>query len=195
MKIARATPEKDKPYSTVVEVFQPDFCDRLGWTKENNIDSTHETILVLSDADPVEVGWRIYDGIVSDPRNPILPDATERKKEEIATARYDAEVGGMDFYGIRIATDDRSKSLISAAHDKAQKNPAFMTRWKTSDGTFRPVDAATIIAIYDMLSVHVDAGFRKEAAILDILSDCKSVEEVSAISWDMDETPYLAIEE
>jgi HEAT repeat protein len=120
------------------------------------------------------------------PDNLPLAALKQRKAEEIAAARYKAEIGGMDFYGVPIATDDRSKSLLFAAYGEAAANPDFEDRWKGADGIFRPVDAATIIALYDALRAHVTACFAREAALLDVLNQTETPENVHVIAWDME---------
>ena len=183
MRLAQLSKDGEK----IHKIYEPAECEIYGWTPESPPQFTPDIILVDISNDDVREGWLYQDGMFIDPESLVtLEEWKNRKREEIAAARYATETGGMDFYGVSIATDDRSKSLLYAAYDKAIKNPNFLTRWKTIDGSFRPVDAVTIIAIYDMLSTHVDTCFSKEAAISDILADCESREEISQISWDME---------
>lgn len=121
-----------------------------------------------------------------DIRSADLETAKRLKLEELAAARWKAETGGMNFFGVPIATDDRSKSLLFAAYGEAMANPAFVDRWKGADGVFRPVDATTVIGLYNALREHVAACFAKEAALLDLLAGCKNKEEIAGISWNMD---------
>lgn len=85
--------------------------------------------------------------------------------EYIAAKRWEKEVGGIDVDGLFIATDDRSKMMISGARVAAQGNPEFSTQWKTATGDFLMVDAATIIAVSDAVLDHVARCFAVEAAI------------------------------
>lgn len=64
-----------------------------------------------------------------------------------------------------MATDDRSKLMITGARVKADKDAAFTTNWKTPAG-FVEIDAATIIAISNAVLDHVDASFAIEGAVL-----------------------------
>jgi hypothetical protein len=85
--------------------------------------------------------------------------------EYVAAKRWEAEVGGIEVDGLLIATDDRSKMMISGARVAAQGNPEFSTQWKTATGEFLMVDAATIIAVSDAVLDHVAQCFAVEAAI------------------------------
>lgn len=85
--------------------------------------------------------------------------------EYVAAKRWEKEVGGIEVDGLFIATDDRSKMMISGARVAAQDNPEFSTQWKTATGDFLMVDAATIIAVSDAVLDHVARCFAVEAAI------------------------------
>lgn len=86
--------------------------------------------------------------------------------EYIAAKRWEREVGGIELDGLAVATDDRSKMMISGARVAAQNNPEFATQWKASDGTFLMLDAQTIIAISDAVLEHVARCFAIEASII-----------------------------
>ncbi len=74
-------------------------------------------------------------------------------------ARWRAEVGGMVWNGVPIATDDSSKVKIAGARLAAQANPAFETTWWGTDGEGVVVDAPLIIALSDAVLAHVDGTF------------------------------------
>lgn len=176
-----------KDGATVHKIYEPAECEIYGWTPESPPQFTPDIILVDISNDDVREGWLYQDGMFIDPESLVtLEEWKNRKREEIAAARYATETGGMDFYGVPVATDDRSKSLLYAAYGEAAQNPNFVDRWKGSDGVFRPVDAITIIALYGALRAHVSACFAKEAVLLDILAECENREEISQISWDME---------
>ena len=83
-----------------------------------------------------------------------------------ADKRWQVETGGIMVGGVPVATDDRSKTMIIGARIKADRDPAFNTKWKTPAG-FLMIDAPTIIAISDAVLAHVDACFAAEAIVLD----------------------------
>lgn len=73
--------------------------------------------------------------------------------------RWRAEIGGMVWNGMPIATDDSSKVKIAGARIKAQSDPNFETTWYGADGEGVVVDAALIIALSDAVLAHVDDSF------------------------------------
>ncbi|MEN5297536.1 DUF4376 domain-containing protein [Brucella sp. TWI559] len=86
-------------------------------------------------------------------------------QEYLAAKRWEKEVGGIEVNGLFVATDDRSKMMISGARVAAESNLEFATQWKTATGDFLMVDAASIIAVSDAVLDHVARCFAVEAAI------------------------------
>jgi hypothetical protein len=82
-----------------------------------------------------------------------------------ADVRWRKEVGGIVVGGVPVATDDRSKQMITGARLAAEANPAWSTSWVGSDGNVYPVDAATIIVISDAVQEHVNECFETFASI------------------------------
>ncbi|MDP8249633.1 DUF4376 domain-containing protein [Pseudochrobactrum saccharolyticum] len=76
-----------------------------------------------------------------------------------ADKRWQKETGGFDFNGLHIATDDRSKLLITGAREAAKANASFTTPWVTSTGVIAELDAAAIIALSDAIGAHVNSAF------------------------------------
>lgn len=87
--------------------------------------------------------------------------------QEYASAkRWEKEVGGIVVNGLTVATDDRSKTMISGARVAAQNDPNFTTQWKGADGSFVTIDAAAVIGISDAMLAHVSNCFATEAQVL-----------------------------
>jgi hypothetical protein len=87
--------------------------------------------------------------------------------------RWETENGGIDFTPrggpsqgvvLRINTVRESQTAINGAVAAAQQNPAYTTQWKTVDGTFHPLDAATVILIGGSVAYHVQRCFVAEEA-------------------------------
>lgn len=99
-----------------------------------------------------------------------------------STKRWEAETGGILLDGISIATDDRSKVMISGARVAAQSNPDFTTEWKTESG-FVTLDADTIITISDAVLQHVSDCFAREATIQTMIDngDVTTVEQIDTL--------------
>lgn len=102
----------------------------------------------------------------------------EIKKYEIATARYEAEIAGVN--GIR--TDRESQSLITGAALKASMDSTYSCRWKTEAG-FVTLTAAQIIAVADAVRAHVQSCFDREAELLPLIEAAASEVELESITW------------
>lgn len=98
--------------------------------------------------------------------------------EYAAAKRWEKEVGGIEINGLTVATDDRSKTMISGARVAAMANPNFTTAWKGSGGEFVPLDASAVVAISDAVLAHVSNCFAIEAQVLaDILAGAITTDE------------------
>lgn len=114
--------------------------------------------------DAVEVGW-LYDGH-SFSAPPLRPQLG--KAELLALAadrRWQKEVGGLVVGGVPVATDDRSKLMITGARVAAAADPTWATVWHGADGNAYPLDAAAMIAVSDEVQAHVNKSFATFAAV------------------------------
>ena len=93
---------------------------------------------------------------------PTLEDLKAAKLAALADRRWQAEVGGITLNGVPIKTDRESTGKITAAYVQASANPEFSVRWKVDTGVFVTLDAATIIAIGNAVTAHVQACFDNE---------------------------------
>ena len=109
--------------------------------------------------------WRAPDGTLTTP--PALESGEEVDLVAYAAQkRWEREVGGIELNGLTVATDDRSKTMISGARVAAMANPDFTTSWKGAGGEFVPLDANAVIAISDAVLAHVSNCFAIEAQVL-----------------------------
>ena len=109
-----------------------------------------------------------------------LHECKSAKKVEIANARWQAEVSGVN--GIR--TDRESQSMITGAALKAMQDSEYACKWKTEAG-FVELNAAQILAIADAVREHVQGCFDREAELLALVEAATTPEEVEAILWCM----------
>lgn len=86
------------------------------------------------------------------------------RKAELAAIRYAKETGGIVVSGAPIATDRDTQAKLIAVRIKAKENASYTVNWKTAGG-FVSLDAATIIAIADAVSAHIQACFDREAVL------------------------------
>ena len=146
---------------------------------ENQAECTDEQY-----ADPT--AWMLDgDQIVAAP--PPAPPGKSRLTSYAAAKRYTVETGGIVVNGVKVATDDRSKTMIIGAALKADKDPAFTTSWVAADGSVHALDAAAIEAISDAVAMHVDAAFSTYATVADAIAadppTITSLAEIDAADW------------
>lgn len=84
------------------------------------------------------------------------------KKINVSQIRYNKEIEGIEFNGVRIGTDREDKGMIMGALLTAQRNNSTI-RYKTKNGTFVDLDVTTLGQIYDAVSQHTQNLFNKEA--------------------------------
>lgn len=84
----------------------------------------------------------------------------------LADVRWQAEVGGVEFQGSRIPTDDRSKMLINGAFNQAlmQDDPAITRTFKIG-GQFVTLTNAEILNMATAIADHVQKCFDAEAIV------------------------------
>ncbi|MBN9443690.1 DUF4376 domain-containing protein [Bosea sp. (in: a-proteobacteria)] len=82
-----------------------------------------------------------------------------------ADRRWRKEVGGIVVADVPVATDDRSKLMITGARVAAMADPGWSTVWHGADGQTYPVDAAAMVLISDAVQAHVNAGFATFATV------------------------------
>lgn len=110
-----------------------------------------------------------------------LPLAREQKLAQLADRRWEAETGGIVLGGVPIKTDRESTAKITAAYVQASANPSFTVRWKVDTGVFVTLDAATIIAIGDAVTAHVQACFDNEDVLTTAIRAAEDLVALDAI--------------
>ena len=111
-----------------------------------------------------------------------LDEAKAAKKQEIASARYAAEIAGVTVGGFTVRTDRESQALITGAALKAMQDATYTCRWKTESG-FVTLDSATIIAVADAVRSHVQGCFDAEYAKCVLIDAAQTVEDVEVVVW------------
>ena len=104
--------------------------------------------------------------------------ARERKYSEIAQARYNAEIAGIN--GIK--TDRESQALVTGAALKAMQDEEYSCRWKTESG-FVELTALQISAVADAVRAHVQGCFDREAELLPLIEAATTEAELDAVKW------------
>lgn len=131
----------------------------------------------------VERGWN-YDGkVFAAPQ--ILEPSSIDLTAYAAHKRWQVETGGITLNGVEIATDDRSKIMITGTRVKAVADPAYHEAWKTAAGSFVTLDAPSLIAISDAVLDHVSACFATERLVIADIEAGKitSTDAIDAYEW------------
>lgn len=112
----------------------------------------------------------------------ILESAKERKRSEIAAARWEAETAGIDVNGFTVRTDRESQALITGAALQAIVDYDYECRWKTSEG-FVHLSAEQIKYIAQLVRSHVQSCFDREAELCGLIDKAETPEKLGGIAW------------
>ena len=112
----------------------------------------------------------------------MLEKAKSEKKQEIAAARYAAEIAGVTVGGVVVKTDRESQALITGAALKATQDGTYSCTWKAESG-FVTLNAATVLAVADAVRTHVQTCFDAEAAKCILIDAAQTVDDVEAVEW------------
>lgn len=108
------------------------------------------------------------DGELFEP--PPEPLTKDQLLAHLAAHRWAVETGGIQLNGMTVATDDRSKTMIMGARIAAMADPSHIANWKMPDGSWAPLDAATITAISDAVLNHVNWCFARESEVVELIT-------------------------
>jgi hypothetical protein len=112
----------------------------------------------------------------------ILEAAKERKRSEIAAARWAEETAGIDVNGFTVRTDRESQALVTGAALAAFADPDYTCQWKTEAG-FVSLDSVQIKAVAQAVRAHVQSCFDREADWVRQIKDVESPEDLEVIVW------------
>ena len=112
----------------------------------------------------------------------ILSNAKGRKLADIASARYEAEIAGVEAGGMTIKTDRESQALITGAALQAFVDPDYTCTWKTVDG-FVELTSLQIKGAAWYVRSHVQGCFNKEATLVAQVQEAQTPEELESIVW------------
>ena len=106
--------------------------------------------------------------------------ARERKRSEIAAARWEAETAGIDVNGFTVRTDRESQALVTGAALQAIVDYDYECWWKTSEG-FVHLSAEQIKYIAQLVRSHVQSCFDREAELLPLIEAAESPDGLNEI--------------
>ncbi len=118
---------------------------------------------------------------------PTLEEVKAAKLAEIAAARYEQEIGGVEIpmgnSAVTIRTDRESQGMITGAALKAMQDNDYVCHWKTPEG-FVSVTAEQIMAVADAVRNHVQTCFDREAGLVGLVGEATTVSAVEEITWE-----------
>ncbi|PWB80504.1 MAG: hypothetical protein C3F11_17795 [Methylocystaceae bacterium] len=121
--------------------------------------------------DPGNADWRVYLEWVAAgnaPAQPSAPTFEELRAEKLAALaerRRRAEASGTSVDGMRLPTDEKMQSKLTAAVVASVLDNAYSVQWKLADGSFVRFDHALLIAVAQTVRAHVQSCFDREAAL------------------------------
>lgn len=97
-------------------------------------------------------------------------------------ARDRHENGGITVGGVPVATDDRSKTLLTGARLRVEKDATLVTSFAAADGHVYPLTAAMILAVSDAIGAFVAELFEAYASIMGEITagSIKTTDEIDA---------------
>ena len=127
---------------------------------------------------------------IADTHDPVV-SAKAAVLADLAAYRYEREVGGMDFIGLRIDTSREARNNLTGAVVSAQLATAagqpFAVAWKGVDGTFATLSASDLAALGVAVAAHVAECFAREAGLGDTVNAMTSLDAVLgfdiAVAW------------
>ena len=114
---------------------------------------------------------------------PILGYLKSRKKEEIADARWNAEIGGVEFGGMHMHTDRDSQAKYIGAIVAFQATGKLPQAWKGIDGWLPITQSDTLMGLAIAVQEHVNDCYEKEATLEAMIDKAKNKTELEAIKW------------
>ena len=102
------------------------------------------------------------------------------KRAEIAAARYEREIAGVEVNGILLDTGRDSQALITGAALAAMLDENYSLNWKTTSG-FIHLTAPEIIAVAQAVRAHVQSCFDREGELVALVDAAQTAEELDAI--------------
>lgn len=116
---------------------------------------------------------------------PVVVPLDQRKArmlDELAEIKWQRELAGPLFNGVRVEASDRAKTLVLGVRTRAKENANTARRWKIAPGQYVMLDAAALIALGDAIDAHVTACFDREAALADVIVAATSHAQLDAVN-------------
>lgn len=176
------------PDTVFAEPFNPDGYDWVFPTPQPATTRLQMAREIAPALDPVKLTWGQAWEVVDLTLSPeelaaLLVTVKAEKCAALAAYRWGKEVGGLTLpNGMKIATDDRSKTLIAGAQIDAAVNPLILTDFKAETGWVQ-IDAATVGIISAAVAAHVRACYGTERVHCEAINALATVAGVEAYNF------------
>lgn len=131
------------------------------------IEGLGEVPYTASSNDSEQHGRDLFTFLAEGGAGPVVAFPTATKAQSltaIAARRYEAEVSGVVFGGMRIDSGRDSQGLITGATLASVLDPSYICNWKTPEG-FVELNAAMLAAVSQAVRTHVQACFDRERVL------------------------------
>ncbi len=143
---------EDFGFDIVVETDKPEYTDRQVVTPG--------PVELINDE--YRQTWMIEDLVFTpEEEAEMLNNRRVALKEELASIRYQHEVGGITFNGQRISTDREDQAMLNSAYVATQIDTSRTISWKSESGWVE-MNAETIASLAEAVINHVQGCFNKE---------------------------------
>lgn len=106
----------------------------------------------------------------------------QEKLWEIADWRFFHENAGITVDGFKVATDRVSRTALADAQQNLTKGVLAEVQWKGMDGAWKTFDAAGLEKLRAAVFVYVQGCYNAEAALVALVNEARSVEEIKGIT-------------
>lgn len=137
------------------------------------IQTSHPNNEVWDEASIQALGTEVYNQYLSNAKREVL--------QQVASNRYDFEVGNIVEGGFEIKTDRESQATLTGAYVTLKNGFADYIDWKTANG-WVPLDLATVSGIVQKVTHHVQYSFTVERQAHEAITAMTTFEELVAFN-------------
>lgn len=117
------------------------------------------------------------------PPAPTLADFKAAKLAELASWRYEKEVGGINLGGATIDTDRDSQGKITSAYVALREGMVTSIDFKAKGGVWVTLGIAEVEPMAQAVVRHIQGMFTLEKEIAAQIADAQTIEQVQAITF------------
>lgn len=93
-------------------------------------------------------------------------EALAATKDTVAAKRFERETAGLTYGGMEVYTDRTTQMKLTGVALRAYQDSTYTVDWKLSDGTFKTLTAAEIVAVASAVADYVQACYARESVLV-----------------------------